>query len=406
MDWELWMCVLSLLVLLVNCFTIAVNIEPVPQNGSPTKPLISVPMRATIAMLLLVATARSTLVSQAWISQLGLEGGIVRLKPAGTHRNDPVDRWQIPSTGSPLPGLFLIVPLTGRTALESGLTASHTKFREESGLVAASSASEIRFTLRADVALVGGAYIAAGGMLRRRQINDSHSTQVGVLGAAGYQWPIGKSLHARIEAEWLSQHKTDSIAPSNAYAFLFGISRDLRSRVAQSAVSRGRFTPWRLQIGAAGGYVRTHLYGSILGLSVSARETALDFPGSGTTTPPPLFVDIPVRGRFAIEIGFAADRAQQNGATAFDGHFAPRLQVSIYHGVYAGVGGNLRYLEQTGQAGFAIAGAHVAAGYRQQVLDGLETRLDISYTVFKERSNFPFAQNSLAALLGLAVPLR
>src|SRR5436309_3814602 len=37
MDWDWWDCVVSLPVSLVNCFTIAVNIEAVPQKGSPPK---------------------------------------------------------------------------------------------------------------------------------------------------------------------------------------------------------------------------------------------------------------------------------------------------------------------------------------------------------------------------------
>jgi hypothetical protein len=188
---------------------------------------------------------------------------------------------------------------------------------------------------------------------------------------------------------------------------MFGVSRDLASPPQPAARPREGnlpFTPWRLQLGAVGGYVRNHFYGTVLGVYVDARETVIQLPGTGTTTPPHLFVDLPLHSRLGIELGFGYERTQQAGATLFDGHVAPRLSVAVYRGIYTAVGGNLRYLEQTGAKGFAIAGAHVASGYRVP-LGALEARVDVSYTVYKERTDFPFAQNSLAVQLGIAMAL-
>ena len=365
-------------------------------------------MNAIIPLCLFAAVATTSAAAQGWTKQVGMQGGVLRLKPAGTHQRDYIDRWEIPNNGSTVPDLFVVLPVTRRVALESGLAASHEKFKEASGLVPASSASDVRLTARADILLTGAAYVAAGAMLRHHRVDGSHSMQTGLLGAIGYHRPVGSSLNVRIEGQWLTQSKTDSIAPSNVYAIMFGVSRDLtsvRQPPGRSRAADGPFRPWRLQVGGLGGYVRNHFYGGIFGVYVDARETVIQFPGTGATTPPPLFVDLPLHGRLAVELGFAAERSQQSGFTLFDSHVAPRLSFAVYRGIYAAVGGNLRYVQQTGEKGFAIAGAHVASGYRVP-LDAFEARVDVSYTVFKERTNFPFAQNSVAVRLGIAMALQ
>jgi hypothetical protein len=166
------------------------------------------------------------------------------------------------------------------------------------------------------------------------------------------------------------------------------------------------FNPWRLQIGAAGGYARNHFYGTLAGIYVDAREMVLDVPGSGPPTPPPFFLDVPLAGRLALEIGLGVQRIQRQDTTQFDGHFAPRLNIAIYRGLYTGTGGNLRYIARSGSRGIAFAGLNAAAGYRLLITQSLEGRIDISYTVFKEREDFPLAQNTAAVLLGLAMALR
>ena len=363
-------------------------------------------MKRLVLILLLSTVAHSSIVGQAWSPQLGIQGGILRQKPTGTGQADQVDRWELPSSGTIQSSFYLIAPLSGRIGLESSLAASHTKFKEASGLVPGSSSSDTRLTVRANIALTSSIYVAAGGLLRRREIDGGHSIQTGLLGAVGVQPQITRSLTARIEAQWLTQRRTDSMLPSNVYALLFGVSQRLLSPAARSSGGTRTFRPWRLQVGAAGGYVRTHLYGSISGLYVDGSETITNLPGSQGTTPTPLFLDVPLRGRLALEAGFGIEHTQQNGATFFDGHVAPRLNVAIYRGFYAAAGGNIRYLKQTGGKGFALAGANVATGYRFLVVGPVEGRVEASFTAFKERANFPLAQNAAAALLGVAMALQ
>jgi len=362
-------------------------------------------MKKRIVLCVLTALASSSLAGQGWTTQLGIQGGILRQKPAGTRRQDAIDRWELPSSGSIQPSFFLVARLNNTIGLESSLGARHTKFREASGFVPGSSDADIRLTLRADIAVSRGAYVAAGAMIRRRDIDGGHSTQTGLVGAVGLQHEIGPNLNARIEAQWVTQGKTDSIAPSNVYGLLFGVSRQLSRRAGRASSPTATFRPWRTQVGAAGGFVQNHLYGTVAGVYVDARETVVDFPGSEATATPPLFVDVPLRGRLAFEAGLTAQRTQQQGATLFDGQLAPRLNVAICRGLYAAAGGNVRYIAQSGAKGIAFAGVNVAAGYRVGVVERLEGRVDLSYTAFKPRADFPLAQNTVAVLLGLAIVL-
>ena len=363
-------------------------------------------MKRLVLILFLATAAHSSVAGQDWTPQLGIQGGILRQKPAGTGQADQVDRWELPSSGTIQSSFYLIAPLSDRIGLESSLAASHTKFRETNGLFPGSSSGDTRLTIRVDIALKSSIYVAAGGLLRRREVNGGRSIQTGLLGAVGVQPRISTGLTARIEAQWITQRRTDSILPTNVYALLFGVSQRLLSPVARPSRGNPGFKPWQLQVGAAGGYVRTHLYGSIAGVYIDANQTFINLPGSQGTAPAPLFLDVPLRGRLAFEAGLGVQHTQQNGATFLDGHLAPRLNVAIYDGLYAAVGGDVRYIGQTGQKGFALAGANAAAGYRFPVVGPVEGRIDVSYTAFKERANFPIAQNTAAALVGVAMALQ
>jgi hypothetical protein len=230
-----------------------------------------------------------------------------------------------------------------------------------------------------------------------------------VLAALGYRQELGADLTARIEAQWISQAHTDSIAPANMYGLLLGFSRRLRASPAgpapATASSSTRTRPWRLGLGLAGGYVDNHLYGNALGFYLDVHETGIALPVSGSTTPPTLSLIVPLRGRLAVETGFGAQRTQQQGNTLFDGQLSTRVDLAIYRGGYVAGGGNVRYIEQTGSSGFAFAGANVAAGYRFPLFDGLDGRAEVSFTTFKERRDFPFAQNTLAVLMGVTMAL-
>lgn len=367
-------------------------------------------VRQVLALLAFTALAGTPAAAQgSWTPQIGIVGGFARIMPAGGGQPRYADRLDLPGTASAYTTLFVVIPLTSRLALEPAIAASRTTFKEASDLIPSASSSNVRLTLRADVAVAVGFYAAAGGMVRFRETDSVRSIQLGALGALGYREDLGSNLTARIEFQWISQRQTDSIVPTNVYALLLGFSRRLVERSPSAGLSSdassARAHHWRLGLGVAGGYVRNHLYGSALGSQVDAHETFVNLPGSASTELPALFVVIPVRGRFALETAFGGQRLQQPGSTSIDAQLSTRLDLAIYRGAYVAAGGTIRYVEQAGASGFAFAGANVAAGYRFPVIRQLEGRAEIGFTTFKERRNFPLAQNTVAILLGVTMAL-
>ncbi len=372
-------------------------------------------MRQVLTLLAFTALVGADASAQGqWAPEVGVVGGFARLMPAGGGQPPYADRLDLPGSASAYTTLFAVLPLTPRLALEPALAASHSRFKEASDLLPAASSSNVRVTLRADVAVAAGFYVAAGGLVRYKEIADGHDLQLGALGALGYREDLGTHLAARIEFQWISQRQTDSIVPTNVYAVLLGFSHRLHRLSGRattpappplSNLSSARRRPWRAAFGMAGGYVRNHLYGSASGVEIDAHETFINLPGSGSTALPALFIVVPLRGRVALETAFGGQRTQQPGSTSIDGQISTRLDLAIYRGAYAAGGGTIRYIEQTGRPGFAFVGAHVATGYRFPLGGGLDGRAEVSFTTFKERRDFPLAQNTLAVLLGVTVAL-
>src|SRR5207237_3349440 len=134
-------------------------------------------------------------------------------------------------------------------------------------------------------------YVAGGGAIRsfRRHLpmDDVHSLQPGILSAIGYQGRLGSKVGGRVEVRWLSLRKSDSVVPSNQYALLLGLWRPVGGNETRAT------GPWRLQLGIAGGYIRTHIYGSFSGFDINLHETALEFVGSGSPISANIFVIVP-----------------------------------------------------------------------------------------------------------------
>lgn len=358
-------------------------------------------MRPWLTLLAFTVFAAKAARAQGhWTPEIGIVGGFARFMPAGGGQPRYADRLDLPGSASAYTTLFVVIPFTSRFALEPGISASHARFKEANDLIPSASSANVRLTLRADVAVAAGFYVAAGGLVRYKEVNEAHEVQLGALGAVGYREDLGSTLAARIEFQWISQRRADSLVPTNVYAVLLGLSHRLVGRAANPGHGR-----WRPGFGVAGGYVRNHLYGSALGSPIDAHETSFSLPGSGSTALAALFVVVPLRGRVALETGFGAQRTQQPGNTSVDGQLSTRLDVAIYRGGYVAAGGTIRYVEQTGRPGFAFAGAHVAAGYRFPLIEGLDGRAELGFTTFKERRDFPLAQNTLAVLVGVTMAL-
>lgn len=157
--------------------------------------------------------------AQGWQTELGIQGGFVRVKPAGTHRNDQTDALLAPgfNLGPAFPApnsLYLIVPVSPKMALEPSLAGAF--------LATGTSASVLQAGLRIDYDIASGIY-GAGGALLGRVSNAGY--EAGLQVAGGYRFHLTGPVHARLEANvqtW--KGKSGAFRPTNTYGLLFGIS--------------------------------------------------------------------------------------------------------------------------------------------------------------------------------------
>jgi len=370
-------------------------------------------VRQLLALLALAALATPGAAAQApWTPEIGIQAGLTRVKPTGSGAPDQVDLWDLPGDGSSYTTLFAIIPVTRRLALEPSVSASQFSLGDAGGFLAFTAGTNLALTLRGDLAIVSGFYAAAGGAALYSESGGTHTKQLGVVAAVGYRVHARPRLTVRLEAQGTSMRGSDGARPFNVYALLLGISGGGGGGAGRGAAGSDPMPAaaaarrWRVAVGLAGGYARNHVQGSAFGFRIIVDETLIALPGSGSTIPPTLYAVIPLRGRFALETGFDAHRSVRGDTVSSSAHVSGRVNVALHGGWYAAGGGNVRYIERTGTPGFALAGAHVAAGYRFPLVGELGGRVELSYTAFKERWDFPLAQNIVGLMFGVTLPLQ
>lgn len=364
---------------------------------------------ATVVLVMCATAGAGGAGAQArWRPEIGIQGGFARFKPTGTGAPDEVDLWDAPGDGTRYTTMFAIVPVTGRLAIEPSVGASQVSIvGDANGLIGYVSSSRVSLVVRGNVALAAGLYAAAGGVLRYFETAGLHRNRVGLVAGVGYRERLSAQLTARVEAQAITMPGDDRFFPFNVYALLVGVSRQAGGAASTNApTAQGpRTARWRPAIGIAGGYVHSHSRGSLSGLPIKLDQTLLALPGSAATSPAALYAIVPVWGRLALELGLDAHRSASGDSASFSAQLAPRIDVGLHGGWYAAAGGSLRYLEQTGVTGFAFAGANVAAGYRFPLTPQLGGRVELSFTAFKERADFPLAQNVVAVMVGVTMAL-
>jgi hypothetical protein len=158
----------------------------------------------------------------AWHTELGIQGGFVRLKPAGTNRNDAIDVLFAPGfdlgPAFPAPSMvYLITPLSDKVALEPSLSGSV--------LTQGASATLLQAGLRIDYAIASGLYAAGGGLLGRAGGGVGASGfELGLQLAGGYRFHLTGPVGARVEANVQTWKGKSGIRPINTYGLLFGIA--------------------------------------------------------------------------------------------------------------------------------------------------------------------------------------
>lgn len=345
--------------------------------------------------------------AQAWHTEIGLRGGFVRLKRAGTGHADQIDLVDLPG-GDYLgqvqaqSALFAVIPLSGPLALEPSLSLQQNTPTLIVGTMMLAG-------LRADVALPGGWYGGVGGVLRYRDAVQP-AAQPGLQGAVGWRVQVLGPVSLRAEIQFTAFKKTAQTFPYDTYAFEIGMSTRLDDPPSKPAAHPRPRPDWEPMVGLAGGYTRLHLIGG-------GDLAVFSLPGTGTGSlsgifapgTAPFFFILPVAGPVAVEVGADAHRAQAPGpSTVFSGQISPRLDVALSRHWYVAAGPRAHFLSGTGTALVAVAGAGLGAGYRWDVTPDVSARTELSYTLDRGRKDFGVTPaNSLGLSIGLMVaPLR
>ena len=207
----------------------------------------------------------------SWQTEIGIQGGFSRFKPAGTGAKDQIDLFDVPGFSlSPLAhsygAIFAIIPWRDKIAIEPTLSASELS-------TAGLTFSLVTLGVRADYALTPKIYAAAGGTLGYVELSGQHESQLGLQAALGYRLRLASGLNGRLEANWQSTKKADLIGPANVYSLLFGVS----ARTSGGAAARPArsASEWDRVMGVQGGYSHVHAVGS------GGDVTVLSFPGWG-----------------------------------------------------------------------------------------------------------------------------
>jgi hypothetical protein len=366
------------------------------------------------AALIASAAPAATAQQRAWTPSIGIQGGYTRVEPTGGGDNDHVDFFDVPGqsyVGGLLTygGLFVILPVGNKLALEPSLTLSY--LATASGTSNA-TALVTRLGLRADYAFSNHIYAAAGAVLAYIDQNPGlTSAQFGVHAAGGYRFRLNRVFNARAEFGITPLAESDAQGPNAAYTLLFGLS---------SASSGGGPAPRS----AAAANRRTTRLGFQGGFSSMAQPEGdfsaafTTFPllggsvtGIGTTvaSPPTMFLLFPVGARTAIEAGVDLHRVQQasSGTTAASANLAGRVLLTVSGNWYAAGGLNINYVKRTGIDAGVITGANVGWGYDFPAGGNWRGRVELNLQAMKENEDLNTgAQNVVSLLLGLSVPLK
>lgn len=372
-------------------------------------------MHRTFALLaLLSAVGTGAHAQKAWQSEIGVQGGFVRVKPAGSGRPDQIDVFALPGANYILGllthgSVYAIIPWSQKVAVEPSFVLAQ--------LSAGTTQTTGRVGLRADYALTPKVYAAAGGVLLYVHSVGTSSKSVGLQGALGYRTHLTGPLNARVEANFASVKKTKQLTPTIDYGLLLGVSARLHGAAPTAPAAGRRAAPttsraWHTAIGIQGGYEGSHTIGGqdVSGIAFPALGGSLS--GIGATTiiagAPTLFAILPIGPKTAIEPGVDIVRVQQAsiGTTGFSGNFSARLDYAVKNGWYAAAGANLNYLKYTGSNG-TLFGGNVAWGYRFGMGGSWGGRLELNYSVFAKNTSVPAGpQNVVGLLVGATLPVK
>jgi len=368
-------------------------------------------VRKVFALIILAAgLATSAQAQNAWQTEIGIQGGVFKLKPAGSGADDAVNFLQLPGGtfyngiyGTP--PLFAVLPWKNKMAIETQFG-----FLQVTGTGTVGDATIVSTVLRLNYALTPKLYVAAGPTHRWLSANGTHDGQLGVVAAAGYRLRVTSRLNGRIEASASFKKKDDSSTPTNTYSLLAGISTRLRSsaRPAGRAATRGA---WQPALGIQGGYVSQHAVGGgadVSGFHLPGVGNDIRQAGTNIGSPPSVFAILPLGDKMAIEPGFDAHALKASGGGA-DGTAitaSARINYAVSGSWYAAAGVSFTNINFGGTSG-TITGAQIAWGNRFHLTGDLGGRVELLYALGSKNADTGTPPiNTFGVMFGATMPLR
>ena len=365
-------------------------------------------MRKLLLFGALGVVATPATAQRVWQPEIGVQGGFSSVKPAGTGASA--------TTLIDIPGgsffttilsyapLYAIIPVGKKLALEPQLGASQVTS------VGGNAITIARVGLRLNYGFGPGLYGAAGAILNSLEPGNPGNKQVGLQVGVGYRTHLSGPLNGRVEANWVTTHASDVAGAFNTYSVLLGVSSTLESRSVTRPTRAGAERAWSPMLGIAGGYGSAHAVGSggdITGVFLPGGLNSFTVFGAAIPAPPPLFVIVPLGGKWALEPGFDVHHVAQPGTSLTSLVVGARADYALAGGWYAAAGGQVTNVNPSTGSSATMTSATLAAGYRFHLAGPTGGRAEVNYLMTGKNDtlgNPPI--NTLSLLFGLTMPLR
>jgi len=364
-------------------------------------------LRQLLTIAALAVLGGSTAAAQnSWTAELGLQGGLARVKPAGSGANDAMTLLDLPggsfvysTLGSA--ALYAIIPWHHKLAVETQLSGSQAHAGNGASFAVA------RLGLRADYALAPHFYAAAGGGINYLQGFGTDHMQLGVQLAVGYRRRLTSSINARLEANFTATEKK-ALGALDIYAVQLGVSSALRASHA-AETPRARNGSWQPVFGIAGGYASMHVVGA------TGTMGGMFLPGAGgdlflmapVATAPTMFAILPLAGGFALEPALDY-RSAPLGSTRFKVlNVAARLDYAVTGNWYTAAGGHVLDFNAGPDYSGTVPGVDIAWGYRFHLAGAFDGRLETTYSLNAKSAKLAIPPiNTLSLTFGAMMPLK
>lgn len=368
-------------------------------------------MRRSFAMLaLLTAVTSAAQAQQSWQAQIGIQGGVLKAKPAGTSADDAISFIQLPGGtfynglfGSP--PLYAIIPWKNKIAIEPQFGLLNLSTTD------VGDATVLSTVLRLDYAVTPKIYVALGGAHRWLSAGGSHDGQLGLVTAAGYRLRVTSRIHGRVEANVTFRKRDDSSGPVNTYSILAGLAANLKGSRTPAPRRTTSRSAWQSAIGVQGGYLNQHTVGGasdVSGFFLPGHGNDLRQAGSTIGGPAVLFAILPIGNKIAIEPGLDVHALSQagGGGDGFAATVSGRLNYAVSGGWYAAAGASFTNVNFGGTSG-TVTGAEAAWGYRFPLTGDLGGRVEVLFDVRGKNTDAAIPPvNFFGVMFGATMPLR